>query len=260
MITTCTTQREINIQEAAIYLGNLGSHTVQKLANWEYLPVSDGCGDDCWFLPNDLDHWMRTTLDEDSEERIEKAVNDVYRWGGSHERLPMILQMRSWFSRYEWECILGRHWTDFDRIYPYRIRLRSLLGTGGPVRNLMNLEENDLYDQLPESVICYRGCDASHLVGASWSTDREIAISFPFLQRHSASVPVVVTAKVRKQQVLAVKTDRGEAEIITFSARRLKIEPVVKRVAARTGTAPDVNAASEVILSANSTFNLIGHG
>jgi hypothetical protein len=256
MITTCTTHREINIEEAAIYLGNLDSRTVQKWANWGYLPVSDGCDDSCLFLQNDLDHWMRTTSDKESEERIEEAVHDVYR-GVGHERLPMILQMRSRFSRYEWECILGQHWTDFDRIYPYRIRLRSLLGTGGPVRNLMTLEENVLYDQLPESVICYRGCDASHLVGASWSTDREIANSFPFFQRHSASVPVVVTAKVRKQEVLAVKIDRGEAEIITFSARRLKIEPAVRRVAARTGTVSDVNVASEVIPAASSTFNLI---
>jgi hypothetical protein len=232
MITTCTTYREINIEEAAIYLGNLDSRTVQKWASWGYLPVSDGCDDSCLFLPNDLDHWMKTTSDKDSEERIEEAVHDVYR-GVGHERLPMILQMRRRFSRYEWECILGRHWTDFDQMYPYRFRLRSLLGIAGPVRNLMNLEENDLYDQLPDSVICYRGCDASHLVGASWSTNWETANRFPFFQRHSASMPVVLTAKVRKQEILAIKTDRDETEIITFSARRLKIEPAIRRVVVR---------------------------
>jgi hypothetical protein len=246
MITSCTTHREINIEEAAIYLGNLDSRTVQKWANWGYLPVSDGCDDSCLFLPNDLDHWMRTTSDKDSEERIEEAIHDVYR-GVGHERLPMILQMRSQFSRYEWECILGQHWTDFDQMYPYRFRLRSLLDTTGHVRNLMNPEENGLYDQLPDSVICYRGCDASHLVGASWSTDRETADRFPFFQRHSASVPVVVTAKVRKQEILAIKTDRDEAEIITFSARRLKVEPAIRKELARISSLPEMPSGKSYV-------------
>jgi hypothetical protein len=39
--------------------------------------------------------------------------------------------------------------------------------------------------------------------------------------------PVLITARVKKQGVLALKIDRGEAEVITFAARRVKVVSLV---------------------------------
>ena len=52
--------------------------------------------------------------------------------------------------------------------------------------------------------MCYRGCDASRVLGASWSLDRAIANSFPFRPRYQASDAVLVTAVVRNDRILAV--------------------------------------------------------
>ena len=89
----------------------------------------------------------------------------------------------------------------------------------------MTPQENETYDGLPDSVTCFRGCDQSFLTGASWSSEWDTANSFPFTDRYRAPSPVVVTARVKKNRILAMKLDRRESEIITFSARRVKVEP-----------------------------------
>jgi hypothetical protein len=94
-----------------------------------------------------------------------------------------------------------------------------------PLRPVMTTQENAAYDALPDTVECFRGCDRSVLTGASWSLDWEIANSFPFTNRYRAPSPVVVTARVKKDRILAIKLGREESEIITFSARRLKVKP-----------------------------------
>jgi hypothetical protein len=121
--------------------------------------------------------------------------------------------------------LLGEAWTSCDNIRHYQRDLRDRLGTRGPLRQMMSPEENEAYDALPDSVRCYRGCDRSVLTGACWTLDKVVANMFPFLQRYRAPSPVVVTARVRKNNILALKLDRGESEIVTFSARRLKVEP-----------------------------------
>jgi hypothetical protein len=125
----------------------------------------------------------------------------------------------------DWLTLLGEEWTGFDNLRDYLPALKRLLGTKGPVREMMSAEENEAYDALPDTVKCYRGCGASVLTGASWSLDKEVANSFPFTLRYRAASPVVVTASVKKNRILALKLGREESEIITFSARKVKVEP-----------------------------------
>jgi hypothetical protein len=131
----------------------------------------------------------------------------------------------------DWLTLLGDQWTRFDNVREYLPVLRKLLGTYGPVRPMMTPEENAAYDALPETVTCYRGCDSSVLTGAFWSLDWEIANSFPFTNRYRVPSPVVVKARVKKNRILALKLDRGESGIITFSARKVKVEPANADVA-----------------------------
>lgn len=48
---------------------------------------------------------------------------------------------------------------------------------------------------------------------------------FPFTHRYRVPTPVVVTARAMKNRILALKLNRGESEIITFSAGKVKVEP-----------------------------------
>ena len=54
------------------------------------------------------------------------------------------------------------------------------------------------------------------MYGASWSLCKETAERFPFLNRYRVPSPLIVTATVRKNEIIALKRDRGEDEIITL--------------------------------------------
>jgi hypothetical protein len=45
------------------------------------------------------------------------------------------------------------------------------------------------------------------------------------LHRYRQAEPLLVTATVPRDRVLAVKLDRNEAEVVTFDARRVAVEP-----------------------------------
>jgi hypothetical protein len=55
---------------------------------------------------------------------------------------------------------------------------------------------------------------------------REVAARFPTLNRYRQAEPLLVTATVRRDRVLAVKLGRGELELVTFHARRVAVEPL----------------------------------
>ncbi|MDP9052204.1 MAG: hypothetical protein M3O31_16015 [Acidobacteriota bacterium] len=143
----------------------------------------------------------------------------------SHQRLDEIMEMLWDLGTADWLTILGENWTSCDYIAPYRDKLRKWLGSEGPIMEMMTPTEQAAYAALPEIVTVYRGCGPSNLRGASWSLDRDVANEFPSFARYRTDVPVVVTARVRKSHILAVKLDREEAEVITFSARAIKTEP-----------------------------------
>jgi hypothetical protein len=157
-------------------------------------------------------------------ERFPLVDRDVSRWTGSYEKMPAVLAFKDKLSRPDWLRLLGEHWTMCDNIRNHRLELRKILGTQRPLREMMDSEENAHYDSLPETVTCYRGCDASVLVGASWTLNKEIARRFPTFGRYRARNPVLITATVKKANVLAVIAGRKEEELITFSARRVTVE------------------------------------
>jgi hypothetical protein len=144
----------------------------------------------------------------------------------SYSRLPQLLELADRMERHEWLQLLGSVWSSCDNIGPHRLQLRALLAPAGPLLELMEPAEADAYWALPDRLTVYRGCGAQNLLGASWSLERETAARFPLLHRYRQAHPLLVTATVRKAHVLAVKLDREEAEIITFRARRLSIEPL----------------------------------
>jgi hypothetical protein len=138
----------------------------------------------------------------------------------SYSRLKTVLSLHSRMHPNEWRRLLGEEWTGFDNIAEHRLSLRHIIGTDGPIREMMNEAENVAYDALPDALTVFRGCGPYNMLGASWTTDRGVAERFPFQKRYLTKLPLLVTGKVQKKNILAVKLDREEFEIVTFSARR----------------------------------------
>jgi len=157
-----------------------------------------------------FDEAVRTLIFEDSYSRI-VAIYHLYRK----------------MDRQEWFRLLGEYWTVCDNISMLRLFLKSVLGTKGPINTMMDEAEQAAFDELPEVLTVYRGCGKKNIVGASWTLDRKVAEKFPFLERYKAKEPLIITAEVKKKNALALKLSRNEREIITFSAKRLMVEPLL---------------------------------
>lgn len=162
-----------------------------------------------------------------------EAAEASIQFCNSYSRLPAIIDLFRQMEHSDWLRLLGQEWPSCDNVGIYRAKLPRLIANQpdsrkrtviGPIPEMMTDEELDAYNALPEVVTCYRGSDFLNEAGASWSLDRSIAARFPFLTRYWALYPRLATARVRRDRILAVKLDRNEREIITFSARPTSIE------------------------------------
>ena len=161
----------------------------------------------------------------------------------SYSKMDEILRLAKdyWGPSELWLRILGECWSGCDNIFAYKNILKNLMPQEGPVLEMMSDDELAVYETLPDTVTIYRGCGKKNKNGASWSLDRDVAAKFPFLNRYQVDNPMLVTAKVKKCHVLAVKLCRNESEVITFNAKPVKVEPlndsikdVIKKYAAET--------------------------
>lgn len=77
----------------------------------------------------------------------------------------------------------------------------------------------------------YRGCYKDNKWGLSWTLSRELAKGFPMLWRYrqNGQQPLLVTARARKENVIALKTDRGESEVITWRPKHISTRHITAR-------------------------------
>jgi hypothetical protein len=158
---------------------------------------------------------------------FEKASDTLYRNSDSYSRMEMVLKLRQRMDYGDWLRLLGENWNGCDNIRDYRLQLKKILGTNGPLLPMMTPEDQTAYAALPDVLTVYRGCSAQFLLGASWTLNKELAMKFPTLNRYGVKDPVLVTATVKKENVLAFNNDRQESEIITFSAKRIGVASIV---------------------------------
>lgn len=154
----------------------------------------------------------------------EEEAFEILDFEDSYSRLYETLLLHGKMLHQDWCKVLAYVWSISDNISTHRHALKQLLGTVGPIKELMDDKELIAFDSLQDVVTIYRGCCKRNMVGASWSTDKNVAEKFPFLNRYRVKAPILVTGKVKKKNILAYKLDRNEFEIITFSARRTSIE------------------------------------
>lgn len=145
------------------------------------------------------------------------------RFANSYNRLGMVIEVAWRMEVGDWMTLLGEEWTTCDNI---GLSIDDLPDTpfgdtrGEPElwRNrIMNAEERTAFDALPGQLTVYRGCYRNNKWGLSWSLDREQAARFPFLHRYQqADQALLVRATISKPDVVALKGDRGETELICW--------------------------------------------
>ena len=145
----------------------------------------------------------------------------------SYTRLPVLiaawadmdLEPRGWLQ------VLGEEWTGCDNISQHAARLIGETPFGrwrDHPGAMMDPPEQAALAALPDTITIFRGCYLGNARGLSWSTCREVAQRFPRLHRYRQDgTPLLVRATVRKSDIIALKLDREEREIITTEAREV---------------------------------------
>lgn len=155
-----------------------------------------------------------------------------------YELMEILMDLSMRMNHTEFLHLLGEWWTRCDTIGYYQSDLEDYVFSNWKeyrerFRKMMTGMEQTAYDALPESVTIYRGCYKSNKQGLSWTLSRELAGKYPFfLPYRQQGQPLLLTAKVDKEDIIALKHSHGEATIITtrpkqISTLRLKKTPLV---------------------------------
>jgi len=153
---------------------------------------------------------------------FESVSEYIFRWFNSYSRLPEIIELHSKADTAIWLKVLGDNWSVCDNISQNLLHLKKLMPRR-TAHEMMEPEEYKQLEQLPNLVKIYRGCSRKNIDGACYSLNIETAKSFIRLNRYQVEHPILVTATVYKHEVIALKNDRGEHEVITFDANIIHI-------------------------------------
>jgi hypothetical protein len=125
-----------------------------------------------------------------------------------------------------WLRLLGEEWEVCDDISDWQMELAQFIDGYAPALPMMTASERRVFHALPETVTVYRGCGPDNQYGISWSLSREIAAGFPFLNRYMQAEPLLVTATVAKDDILAYKNGRNEQEVIVFDHTVVSVKKI----------------------------------
>ena len=105
----------------------------------------------------------------------------------------------------------------------YRLELKRLLHGRGPRPLMMTPDEQAAFDALPDTLTVYVAAVSTIFAGPRGPWTLTLPPASRFLNRYRVDYPLLVTARVRKANAVALKLERNEREIITFAARRIAI-------------------------------------
>jgi hypothetical protein len=157
-----------------------------------------------------------------------EAVSDYLSLLSSERRAPEMVALLERASPESYWKVFLTHWPNCDDTSALKGQLLSQLqraaSAATPIQHYSD-EQRAFFESLPQVVTVYRGCSRQRIAGISWTTEAEIAIQFAHGHRQiPVPDPVIVTAEIDKNDILAVFTDRSENEIICTPSRILKIE------------------------------------
>lgn len=157
-----------------------------------------------------------------------KQARDHLRFANSYNRIGKVLELGWLMEPEDWCRLLGENWSTSDNIGSH---FDDLLDTpfgdtqvepGLDRHALMTDAELAEFEALPDRLTVYRGCYAFNKWGFSWSLDRDVAAGFPFLHRYRQDdQALLVRATIAKSDVVALKHDRQEAELICWRPKHI---------------------------------------
>ncbi len=157
-----------------------------------------------------------------------QAARERLRLCNSYNRLETLIGLAGFFDGLilepsEWLQLLGEEWESCDNIAQWSDALADtpfaeLADAPDDWRHhMMTPDELEAFEALPQLVTVWRGCYAHNKRGLSWSLDRDVAQRFPLLHRYRHDgQPLLIRAEVAREQILALKLDRQEAEVIAI--------------------------------------------
>lgn len=144
---------------------------------------------------------------------------------GSHETLRAIFDNRLLFEDYGFQ-LLGEQWSRFNSVYPHTRILADFL-LNADTKGMMTRHELRAFNKLPEVFTVYRGCQSKYKHGLSWTLSKEVARWFA--NRFSFEEPgLLITARVKKAKVIAIKLGRDELEVIAWKPKIVSMEEVAE--------------------------------
>jgi hypothetical protein len=157
----------------------------------------------------------------------DEAARFVAAHYNSYSRLPGIIELQRRMLEIDWLRLLGENWSHCDNFVCFAKQLRLRLPRRRPIEALMTRGEWAAYAVLPPKMTVYRGAGDEGGTGFSWTLDRAVAARFPTYARYRpTSVPTLFVAEVDKREILALKLDRDEAEVIAFEVRLVSEQPL----------------------------------
>lgn len=147
----------------------------------------------------------------------------------SYSRLPALLDLAPLIERSDFLKLLGEEWSCCDNIGLYVYQILPVLKEAKVIPEMMTKRELSVLRSLPDVFRIYRGCYQNNKCGLSWSVSEEVAAKFPTLHRYrQQGTPILVVAEVRKADVIAIKLDRKEREIITWKPKIIAIRKIAE--------------------------------
>lgn len=156
-------------------------------------------------------------------------ARELIKWENSYSSLPAMIALSFRLEHSDWLTLFGEGWSCFDNIAQHFDDLAEdtpfgdLLECPSLGRLMMNAAEREALAKLPEVVTIWRGCYAFNKWGLSWSLEPSVASGFPFLHRycHDGEQALLVKATVPRKEIIALKLDRSEAEVIVHRPKHL---------------------------------------
>ena len=128
-------------------------------------------------------------------------------------RLDAFTLIQSKLSDTQYWSLLSDIWTDTENQWQGLNKWKQLLSSNRPSRHyLMNKEEFNLLQSLPDEVTIYRGCQAGiNENGLSWSLNKKKA---EFFANRFGKEGIILERKIPKSNIIAFLNGRGETEVI----------------------------------------------
>jgi hypothetical protein len=140
------------------------------------------------------------------------------RFANSVSRLPELLKFLADATPDVFWRLFMRLWSDFDKTWAHQDELLDLLRRNAQLESpclFFDKKQAAFYDALPPVVTIYRGCSRAAALGLAWTIDQALAERFARGHRKiPVPDPVIVSAKIHRDAILGVFTERNEAEIV----------------------------------------------